>query len=327
MKIKSLAKILIVLVFLTSWFLSGWTQIFNNKEIPFTPSKVEALTQIVRPDGDTATLDWNTTDGDGGGAHSTEVDEVVTQPDAGTTTDYLDNNGSLSNNDQLQMGTIAGITQVTAINVWIYGYATKINSPMSVDLYYNGAIQHTSVVNMRQGYSWYNTNFTGLALSQSDLDGLEIFLSGDKEQRTFYVATLYADITHSAISITLSTDGTVAFGMLELGTTQNSTGISDVQTVSVDSGPADLDVKSSNFTEGGNTWILNTTNGDNQVKWESSKDGSAWTTFALIDTLYSLDVNVPQGETRDLHLQITMPTLSDSNGTYSSTVIIVASAP
>jgi predicted secreted protein len=128
------------------------------------------------------------------------------------------------------------------------------------------------------------------------------------------------------IAISITTDGTVGFGYLGIGTSANSSG--DIQTVQVDSGPADLDIKSTNFTEGVNTWTLNTTNGVNLVKWEFSKDGSSWTTFASPGPAsYPFDTNVAQGQTRNIYLRITMPTETASYNQYSSTVTVMASAP
>lgn len=139
---------------------------------------------------------------------------------------------------------------------------------------------------------------------------------------------LYVDYV-PVVAISLSTDGSVSFGTLPLNSTQDTTagGINDVEVVSVDSGPADLDVKSTVFTEGGNTWTLGSANGDNQVKWEFSKNGTDWSTFLLADTLYSLDTNVAQAQARDLYLRLTLPTSTNSYSQYSSTVTIVASVP
>jgi len=127
------------------------------------------------------------------------------------------------------------------------------------------------------------------------------------------------------ISISITTDGTVAFGHLGIGASADSS--ADIQTVRVDSGPADLNIRSTNFSEGANTWTLNTTNGANQVKWEFSKDGTNWTTFAIANNLYTLDTNVPSSETRNIYFRLTMPTSTSSYNQFGSTVTIVASAP
>lgn len=127
------------------------------------------------------------------------------------------------------------------------------------------------------------------------------------------------------VSISLTTDGLVEFGVLALGAVATSSG--DVQTVQVDTGPANLNIKSINFSDGINIWTLGATNGANQVKWEFSKEGTTWTAFSTANTLFTLDTNVAQGGTRNLYLRLTMPSQSSSSNQYSTTVTIVATAP
>lgn len=133
----------------------------------------------------------------------------------------------------------------------------------------------------------------------------------------------------SIVSISLTTDGTTPFGIIPLNTTIDTTvsGINDVQTVTVDAGPANLDVKSTVFSDGSDTWSLGSTNGVNQVKWEFSPNASVWSTFLTADTLYDLANNVAQANTQDLYLRLTLPADSSSSLQHSSTVTIVATAP
>ncbi len=133
----------------------------------------------------------------------------------------------------------------------------------------------------------------------------------------------------AVVSISLTTDGSVDFGILPLGSTKDTTptGLNDVQTISVDVGPANLDVKSTVFCDNGNCWNLGSTSGLNQVKWEFSPNTSIWNTFLAPDTLYDLANNVPQDNTQNLYLRITMPTETSSSNPYSSTITIVATAP
>ena len=158
-----------------------------------------ALNDYIRPDGDTTTVQWTST----GTTHYTEINESIVQPTAGTTTDYVNNGGVATNVDQYTMGTISSIIQATQVTVWIYAYATKNNSSMSVDLYYNGSLQSQGAVTLGTSYGWQSASFTGLALSQSDLDSLEILITGDAGGRTYYVATLYADVTYTAGSLSV----------------------------------------------------------------------------------------------------------------------------
>jgi hypothetical protein len=149
---------------------------------------------------------------------------------------------------------------------------------------------------------------------------------------TQYVYAMYADVTYSpqvAVSISLTTDGAVVLGSVPENTVRDTTasGANDVQTVSVDAGPANLDVRSTTFSDGNNTWGLGSSSGGDQVKWEFSKDGTNWSTFSAADTLYAFDTNVSQSATRNLYLRITTPTSTSSFAEHSTTVTVVASAP
>ncbi len=129
----------------------------------------------------------------------------------------------------------------------------------------------------------------------------------------------------AAVSITLTSDGAVDFGVVDLGNIVDSS--SDIQTVFVNTGPAKLDVKSTDFSDGSNTWSLKAANGADQIKWEFSKDGTGWTTFSSANTLFSLDTSVPQSASRDLYLKLTMPTSTSSSNEHAGTVTIVATTP
>ena len=127
------------------------------------------------------------------------------------------------------------------------------------------------------------------------------------------------------VSISITSDGLVEFGTVALEATADNSG--DVQTIKVDTGPADLEVRSTDFSDGVNSWALGDTNDDHQVKWEFLPDNGAWSTFLAPDTLYNLADDVGEGNTQNLHLQITMPTATASSNQYSSTVTIVATEP
>jgi len=156
--------------------------------------------------------------------------------------------------------------------------------------------------------------------------------NGSGTGATFYEDELNFVVTYTpaaAVSISLDTNGSVSFGAVVSGETKDNTasGVNDVEVVRVDSGPANLDIRSTNFFDGINTWTLSGASGDNQVKWEFSKDGINWSTFLSEGVLYSLDTNVPQGSTRDLFFRITVPMSTNSYLVHSSTVTIVASSP
>lgn len=135
--------------------------------------------------------------------------------------------------------------------------------------------------------------------------------------------------TFPPVSITLTTDGALDFGILGLSATKDTTpsGLNDVQTISVDTGPASLDIKSTVFSNNGNSWTLGTTNGADQAKWEFSPTGASWSTFAAANTLHPLASAVSQGSTQNIFFRLTMPTSTSSNNVYSSQIIIVATTP
>lgn len=133
----------------------------------------------------------------------------------------------------------------------------------------------------------------------------------------------------AAVSITLTTDGATAFDVLSLGETVDTTasGTNDVQTISVTTGPANLDVKSTTYSDGNNIWALGVTNGADQVKWEFSSDGTSWTLFSTADTLFNLANTVSEGNTQGMYLRLTMPSSTSSTNEHAATVTIVATTP
>lgn len=151
---------------------------------------------------------------------------------------------------------------------------------------------------------------------------------GFDNRETYYTRALEDNgyFLPAVVSISLTTNGLVEFGTVALGAMVDSSG--DVETIRVDTGPANLDVKSTIFSDNGNSWSLGLTNGANEVKWEFSTDGNNWTIFEVAGNTYSLGVNPHNtGTTQNLYLQLTMPTYTASTNQYSSTVTIVATAP
>ncbi len=133
------------------------------------------------------------------------------------------------------------------------------------------------------------------------------------------------NVVEPAVSISLVTDGLVDYGICDLGSTADNSG--DVEVVQVDTGPAELDVKSSIFSNGGESWSLGAANGEDQVVWEFSPDGSAWTIFETAETQYPLAGSVAEGASQDLYLRLTLPTSSSSGDEFSATVTLIATAP
>ncbi len=202
-----------------------------------------------------------------------------------------------------------------------------------------------------QTYEELNNFTNSVAAIPSDQDGkwdFSLFDNGATANTAYCLRAVKSDdtvldtynvipqiTTTAAVAISISlvsptTSGSLAFTTLALGTTKNTTssGINDTEIISVDSGPANLDIKSTHFIEGANTWFLGLGAGTTQVQWQFSKNaGVGWTAFAAANTLYGFDTNVAQGNTRPVDFEITMPTSTNSYNQYSTTVTIQASAP
>lgn len=128
----------------------------------------------------------------------------------------------------------------------------------------------------------------------------------------------------SAISISLTTSGTIQFGFVGLDT---ATSTASPEIIQVDSGPVDLEVQSTDFTSGSSTWMLGESNGVDQVKWDFSTDNSNWSTMSASGTLYSVANNLATNSTTSLYFQITMPTETALFEEYAADITIVATAP
>lgn len=145
-----------------------------------------------------------------------------------------------------------------------------------------------------------------------------------------YIDYVYLALEYTAgVSISISSDGSVGFGTQTLNTTVDTTasGLNDIEVVSVDTGPADLDIRSSQFTDSTYNWSFSSSNGSDQILFEFSKDGSSWSTFLVADTLYTFDTNVAQSATRNIYFRLTTPTYTTSYEQYGATITVVASAP
>ncbi|WKZ24933.1 MAG: FISUMP domain-containing protein [Patescibacteria group bacterium] len=156
------------------------------------------------------------------------------------------------------------------------------------------------------------------------------FTPREKKSKTNDGLTIpeYTLTSSHEISISLTTDGVVNFGNMDLDDTLDSTpsGLNKIQTVSVDQGTVELDISSTNFTSlDPNTWSLSTTNGEDQVKWDFSTNGSSWTTFAVANTLYNLATNVTAPGTKNIFFRLTTPSTTNDLGSYEAQVTIVAS--
>ena len=122
------------------------------------------------------------------------------------------------------------------------------------------------------------------------------------------------------------TDGAVAYGALEVGTSSSTLDLTDTQTATNDGTVAeDFSIKSSDATRGGGTtWTLVTgTPGDNEFKHEFSTTGSFPGT-AMTTSYTSLATDVGTSGSQDFDLQITMPGSTNDYLEHTITVTVLA---
>ena len=158
------------------------------------------LPDIIRPDGDSTLSTLREWTPSSGVDHYATIDDVVIQPATDSiTAEFVYNGGTSGNEDQYTMQTISGIGRATGVQVWVYANCTSANSAMDVNLYWTGGEatrEHISTNSTANIWEWASVAYTGLNLGQAELNSLEVRIKGQSGGRTYYVATLYADVTY-----------------------------------------------------------------------------------------------------------------------------------
>jgi hypothetical protein len=154
------------------------------------------LSGIIRPDGDSSPLQWTPTPS---GTHYTTINEDVTQPTPGDTSEYVDNGGDNNNEDRYTMETISGIGITTKVKVWVYANCTEKKNKIKCKLYWTGGAKELDIKISKHAaneWGWASKDFN-VNLGQAELDSLEVRIKAKDGGMTFYVATLYADVTYT----------------------------------------------------------------------------------------------------------------------------------
>ncbi len=146
-------------------------------------------------------------------------------------------------------------------------------------------------------------------------------------------STVAATVTPQNISVTV-TDGTVAYGTVDLSSSKDTTsgGLNDTQTATNDGNVAeDFNIESTNAT-GGTTWTLAGTIGSNQYKHSFCNTGSGspdpcdtgptWT--AMTTSYQALTTNVAASSTGKFDLKLDTPSSSTDFVQKSITVTVQA---
>lgn len=340
---------------LLTWLFFGWPVIWQNPQIPPKIQEVQAGPTCASPsfgtDGGSSNNDMSTTISASGGCANGGTICYTTDG----ATPGASSAGTCNSDGHTQ--TYSGDVAITSTGTVVKALVTKSGATNSSVATSNAFTLTVGAISSSPGAGTY-TSTQSVTLSVATTTGATIHYTTDGSAvscsstsysgafdvsstttvkaigcKTGYVSdSPISDLyTIAAISISLTSDGSVSFGNRALDTTIDTTsgGINDPETMSVDVGPVNLDIKTTIFSEGANNWTLGTiSNGPTEVLWEFSKDGSNWDVFTDADpTTFTFDTNVAQGQTRDLYLKLTMPTTSNSYNQYATTVTLVASAP
>lgn len=243
------------------------------------------------------------------------------------------------NSDCSAVSTWSDVGDIASSSIWRGYYNSNVNDGEQITA---SLLNHQN--NVLQSYEAENNSTSTIALIEGGENGEWDWVLQNNGAPAFtdYCFRMVTDLgvvmeyssypqltTGEVVGISLATDGAIDFDILSLSATQDTTGsgIDDVETVSIDIGPADLDIRSSHFSVGAYIWDLNSSNGSDQVKWEFASSTMDWNTFNVSSTLYSFDKNITPGSTRDIYLRLTMPSYTSSYDPYAADITIVASEP
>ena len=131
--------------------------------------------------------------------------------------------------------------------------------------------------------------------------------------------------TPAVVSVVITTDGSVPYGIVVSSSTKSTVDLSDTQIVKNDGNLAeDFTIKTSVAT-GGTQWSLGSAPGANTFVHEfSTNGGGAWTKFTTADSYQAFVTNIAANGTQNLDLRITTPSSSTDSQQKSITVTILA---
>lgn len=177
--------------------------------------------------------------------------------------------------------------------------------------------------------SWDVTSFVD---TPTKVNALELCItnnsSNGKKTKEDYI---WSEVTYTPpiISITV-TDGTVAYGTVAVGATEDTTasGLNDTQTATNNGNVAEKFQIKSSHAIGAMDWTLGSSQGDNTFTHKASIDGgNNWSiAMEVAGTYYELVASVPAEGYQDFDLQIGMPTTITDYGEHTITVTVLATA-
>jgi len=342
-------KILPVFLLVFLWFLAGWPVVFINPRVPPEIKKAKAATQA-------KTFSFATTaegfSGTSGGKSVLSYDFAVGSPAGSLKTDSTGRNNNDNSNwtwtgTWEDLGVPAGsvVTQVRLES----GY-TKITAWNTVDSVTIGPYKLKDSSGADQATLWTGRNPAGIdsdwvTISQQADQSVPLAIQSSGSTIKLYLertldlgndknaqATVYEDemafvITYAVVSISLTSDGSVDYGLVALNGEEDttSTGLNDTQTITNDSTITEnFNIKTSNAT-GGMTWTVGAAAGsDVYVHSFSTNGGSSWEVLDTVDVYETLATGVAASSSQDFDLKIHLPTETTDYQEKTITVTVQA---
>lgn len=261
------------------------------------------------------------------------------------------NNVQSLTSDGFQIGTAANVNTVGNTYWW---YAFKTGTNFAVGNYTGNGSDNTDIttVGFQPDLAWIKRSTAVAGVSRPSTltgDATQYFLNtanatgriksfiangfrlGTQTEvnasgGTYRYATWRKQIV-PAVSVTLSTDGTISYGTVAPGGTKSTITLSDTQTAQNDGNVTEnLNIKTSNAT-GGTPWTVGASAGsDIYVHEFSTNNGSNWTQFTATDTYQTLVNGITVSDTQDIDFRITTPTDSSDSQQKNITLTIQAVA-
>jgi hypothetical protein len=182
-------------------YLAAVFLLLSTFAISLLPNEsVSAATGVIDPNGDGSNNSWGAT---GSATRFGAIDDGISQPSTPTISDYIAGSANNGGNVFLRMGTLASVISVSQVQVWAY-HNDGSNCQLGVGLFDDDdSTVRASAQNMpqRTGNTWDSITFSGLSLTQAQLDTLSVRLSAAKNgggsPANCTVYAMYADVTYS----------------------------------------------------------------------------------------------------------------------------------
>lgn len=218
-----------------------------------------------------------------------------------------DANGNPSSNPATDFAVQVVTTSPSDVT-WLNKWVDASGNPSNTEVWQNDAAWDTEILT---GLNYATTY--GVEVKARNEDNDETALSSEGQGTT------------AAVSIIITTDGTISYGQVSLGESKSTIDLSDTQTAQNNGGiTEDFNIKTSNATNG-TQWTVGSSPGTNIFVHEfSSNGGGAWTKFTAADSYQTLKTGIAVSGTQDFDLRITAP--SESSDYQEKSIIVTVQA-